>query len=262
MAQIALKGANTLGKLGSKLVSKIGSIGKNASTAKVANAVENAVGKPATGTVANTVENAVRNTSNEPILQDTVQTLVNEPIVASQITNSLTSPSPANETPAAISTPVMAVNRSNGPGPGPRDPNGQKNANQTPDNIPSDQELTESFNTQFRRSDIPDQRGELNDAVVDTLNNLKKILAENETKHCLVNGFAELIEETSSDFIYYMNEAMLEIAVKDPNIRLMVKSLIEDMIAEIINTISPEEKEMILKNLNGECRMAFQTFTG
>ena len=55
-----------------------------------------------------------------------------------------------------------------------------------------------------------------------------------------------------------MNEAIIELAMKDTTIRLMVKSLIQDMIPNIINKMTPEEKEKIIKNLNGECRMAFK----
>jgi hypothetical protein len=111
----------------------------------------------------------------------------------------------------------------------------------------------------IQREEMPDQTNELAESISDTLKNLKEVLSKKEMNHCLVNGFADLIDTTSSDFIYYMNEAMIEVAMEDPSIRLIIKSLIQDMIRDILDGLTDEERNTIVANLNGECRAVYQS---
>lgn len=119
-------------------------------------------------------------------------------------------------------------------------------------------EQKDRFLSAIQHEKVPDQTAELDQSINELLNNLKMVLSQTESRRCLVKGFAELIDKTSSDFVYYMNEALIEVAMEDPNIQLMIRSLIQDMIAEIINDLTPEERDQIINNLNGDCRVAFQ----
>lgn len=126
---------------------------------------------------------------------------------------------------------------------------------------PAQNDVLESIMNRFKREQFPDQTKELSESINDTLKNLDGVLFGDiiKSRRSLVGGFSELIQETIPTFIPYMNEALIETAINDQEIRLKIRSFIQDMIADIIKSLTENERNVIVKNLNRECRVAFQT---
>ena len=102
-----------------------------------------------------------------------------------------------------------------------------------------------------------DQSAQINQAADETIANLNAVLQGNKMRRCLVNGFANLFDHTSPLVIAIMTDVMMETALKDPNLRLIINSKIQDMVAEIFKELTPEEIKDIADNMDGECRISF-----
>ena len=104
-----------------------------------------------------------------------------------------------------------------------------------------------------------DQSNEIARAADQTIQTLESVLSDPRSERCLVNGFANLIEKTSELMVPIMTDVIMQNALKDPNIRLIINSNIEKMMEEIIQGLTPEEIKNIVDNMDGECRTAFMS---
>lgn len=102
-----------------------------------------------------------------------------------------------------------------------------------------------------------DQSKQIEIATNKTIDYLEKILTDPNSNGCLVNGFAKLFEKSSPLVIGLITDFIIETALTDPNIRLIINSKIQDMMIEILDSLTPEERQNIVDNMDGECRKSY-----